>query len=171
MLILSFKHAQMIASSVFIMMLVVAYINWQSSGGWKRLFESKRWRQYLLATGWGVLPGCLGVFTVVTLYSHGRSVLVYWLLPGSPQAVMKPFIMLALLPKTAILITTILFLGALLLVYYIDSRLWKLDIHSLHFLKKRLAYVSIDHKSFHRWRQFPFIDSYWSGAYCYSDSA
>ena len=51
MLILSFKHAQMIASSVFIMMLVVAYINWQSSGGWKRLFESKRWRQYLLATG------------------------------------------------------------------------------------------------------------------------
>jgi len=51
MLILTLKQALMITRSVFIMMLVVADINWQSSGGWKRLLESKRWRQYLLAIG------------------------------------------------------------------------------------------------------------------------
>jgi len=127
MLIATMKHALMITSFVFIMMLVVEYINVQSSGGWKRLFEGKRWRQYLLAAGLGALPGCLGAFTVVTLYSHGIvsfGALVATMVTTSGD---EAFVMLALMPKTAILITSILFLGALLLAYFVDSLPWKLD--------------------------------------------
>ncbi len=127
MLISTLKHALMITSFVFIMMLVVEYINVQSSGGWKRLFEGRRWRQYLLATILGALPGCLGAFTVVTLYSHGIvsfGALVATMITTSGD---EAFVMLALIPKIAILITVILFLGALLVAYLIDSLPWKLD--------------------------------------------
>jgi len=117
----------MITSFVFIMMLVVEYINVQSSGGWKRLFGGKPWRQYLLAAGLGALPGCLGAFTVVTLYSHGIvsfGALVATMVATSGD---EAFVMFALIPRTAILITAILFFGAILLAYFVDALPWKLD--------------------------------------------
>lgn len=127
MLASTLKHALMITSFVFIMMLVVEYVNVQSRGGWKRLFEGKRGRQYLLAAGLGALPGCLGAFTVVTLYSHGIvsfGALVATMVATSGD---EAFVMLALIPRTAILITVILFVGALLLAYFVDSLTWKFD--------------------------------------------
>jgi hypothetical protein len=64
------KHALMITGFVLIMMLVIKYINVQTRGTWQRMLRQSRFGQYLLGAFLGVVPGCLGAFTVVSLYSH-----------------------------------------------------------------------------------------------------
>ncbi len=63
-------HAIMITGFVFMMMLVIEYLNVLSRGVWQRGLRGGRWRQYLLAAFLGVTPGCLGAFAVVSLYLH-----------------------------------------------------------------------------------------------------
>jgi len=110
----------MITDFVFVMMLIVEYINVQTQGGWSRVFTSNRWRQYIFAGILGALPGCLGAFTATTLYSHGVlsfGALVATMVTTSGD---EAFIMFALMPKTAFLITAILFASAILLAAMID---------------------------------------------------
>ncbi len=55
------KHALMITSFVFIMMLLIEYINVQTRGKWQDSLKKSRWGQYLLGAVLGVIPGCLGL--------------------------------------------------------------------------------------------------------------
>ncbi len=64
------KHALMITSFVLIMMLLIEYINVQTHGAWQLTLRKSRFGQYVLGAFLGVVPGCLGAFTVVSLYSH-----------------------------------------------------------------------------------------------------
>jgi len=137
MLIPTIIHALMITSFVFFMMLVVEYVNVQSRGGWERLFVGRRWSQYLLAAGLGAIPGCLGAFTVVTLYSHrilSFGALVAAMVTTSGD---EAFVMLALIPREAISMTLILFGGSIALAYFIDGMSWsqtvvnRIDSHPL----------------------------------------
>lgn len=104
-----FKHALMITSFVFIMMLLIEYINVQTSGSWQESLKRSRWGQNLLASFSGAVPGCLGAFTVVSLYSH-RTVSL-----GALVATMiattgdETFVMLSLFPQTTIGLTLLLF--------------------------------------------------------------
>jgi len=70
MIIGVFKHALMITSFVLIMMLLIEYINVQTRGSWQQSLKKTRLGQYVLGAVLGVIPGCLGAFTVVSLYSH-----------------------------------------------------------------------------------------------------
>ena len=65
-----FLHALMITGFVFIMMLVIEYINVQSKGLWQKNLSKNKWRQYLIAGFLGAIPGCLGAFTMVAMFSH-----------------------------------------------------------------------------------------------------
>lgn len=102
------KHALTITSFVFIMMLVVEYINVQTQGEWQKALHRHRWRQYLLGSILGAVPGCLGAFTVVSLYSH--QVLSFGALVAAMIATSgdEAFVMFSLFPGTALLITVIL---------------------------------------------------------------
>ncbi|MEJ2198180.1 MAG: putative manganese transporter [Desulfuromonadales bacterium] len=110
MILYSLKHALMITGFVFVMMLVIEYLNVLSRGVWQETLRGGRWRQYLLAAALGVSPGCLGAFAVVSLYMH-RTVT-----PGAVVAAMiatsgdESFVMLAMPPNTAGMIFFILFL-------------------------------------------------------------
>lgn len=64
------KHAMMITSFVLIMMLLIEYINVHTRGSWQQILQKTRFGQYVLGAVLGVIPGCLGAFTVVSLYSH-----------------------------------------------------------------------------------------------------
>lgn len=57
-----FKHALMISSFVFIMMLLIEYINVQTSGSWQESLKKSRWGQYIFGSLLGALPGCLGAW-------------------------------------------------------------------------------------------------------------
>jgi len=65
-----FLKSIMISGFVFIMMLVIEYINVQSRGIWQKHLTENKWKQYLIVGLLGAIPGCLGAFTVVTLFTH-----------------------------------------------------------------------------------------------------
>jgi hypothetical protein len=87
---------------------VVEYINVQTQGEWQKALHRHRWRQYLLGSILGAVPGCLGAFTVVSLYSH--QVLSFGALVAAMIATSgdEAFVMFSLFPGTALLITAIL---------------------------------------------------------------
>jgi len=94
----------MITGFVFVMMLVIEYFNVLTFGVWKRRLSENRWGQYLLAAVLGIIPGCLGSFTAVTMCSHqmltiGAVVTTMIVTSGD-----ESFIMLSMIPKQAVLI-------------------------------------------------------------------
>jgi hypothetical protein len=116
----SFTDAIMITGFVFIMMLVIEYLNVLTGGLWQQGFQGSRLKQYLLAGLLGVIPGCLGAFAVVALYSH-RVVSI-----GAVVAAMiatsgdEAFVMFSLIPKAALLLSVILLLVGLVAGFLTD---------------------------------------------------
>ncbi len=102
-------QALTITSFVTAMMLVIEYVNVLSQGGWQTRLASHRWGQYFLAAFLGAIPGCLGAFAVVGMYTHG--ILTYGAVIAAMISTMgdEAFVMLALLPRQAILMMGILF--------------------------------------------------------------
>ena len=56
-----FKHAIVISFFVFVMMLLVDFVDTASQTRVARLIKGGRWRQYTLASFLGSTPGCLGL--------------------------------------------------------------------------------------------------------------
>jgi len=61
------KHAVMISFFVFVMMLLVDFIEIASKGRMSGIIKGGRWRQYTLTSFLGSTPGCLGAFMNVSL--------------------------------------------------------------------------------------------------------
>ncbi len=103
------EHGIMITGFVFVMMLVIEYVNVQTRGIWQDVLKRGRWGQYFVGALLGAIPGCLGSFVAVTLFSHGIISL------GALAATMiatsgdETFIMLAMFPAKALLIIMITF--------------------------------------------------------------
>ncbi len=110
----------MITSFVLMMMLVIEYVNVQTRGEWQKNLKKSRFGQYILAASLGVLPGCLGAFTVVSLYSH--KMLSFGALVGVMIATSgdEAFVMLSMFPQTAIWINLILFVLAIVVAFLVD---------------------------------------------------
>ncbi len=101
-----------IAGFVFVMMVVVEYLNVVTRGAWQKSICATRWRQYSAASVLGAIPGCLGAFTNVTFYMHG--VLSFGALVAGMIATSgdEAFVMFALFPgKAAVLIGVLLVVG------------------------------------------------------------
>jgi len=103
------KHALMITGFVFVMMLVIEYVNVQTRGLWQNSISKSRWKQYLFAAFLGGIPGCLGAFTAVALYSHrliSFGAIVTTMIATSGD---EAFVMLAMFPAEAIGLTILIF--------------------------------------------------------------
>jgi hypothetical protein len=110
MIIETLKHALMITSFVFVMMLIIEYLNVQTKGSWQNSLQKSRWIQYILSAFLGATPGCLGAFTVVALYTHnivsfGALVTVMIATSGD-----EAYVMLSMFPGKTFLLILILFL-------------------------------------------------------------
>jgi hypothetical protein len=98
-------QAAMITAFVAVMMISVEYLNVLTRGTFEAALRGSPRTQYLAAAVLGAIPGCLGAFTVVALYSH-RVVTV-----GAVVACMiatsgdEAFVMLALFPRAALWLT------------------------------------------------------------------
>lgn len=114
------KHAVTITGFVLIMMLLIEYINVHSRGVWQKSLKKNRFGQYLLAAVLGVIPGCLGAFTVVSLYSH--RMVSFGALAAAMIATSgdEAFVMLGLFPVDAILLNAVLFGIALITGLIVD---------------------------------------------------
>lgn len=103
-------HATMITGFVFVMMLVIEYLNVFTQGTWQQGLRGSSWKQYFLASLLGAIPGCLGAFAVVSLFSHrviSLGAVVAAMIATSGD---ESFVMLSMMPKTALLVFLILFL-------------------------------------------------------------
>jgi hypothetical protein len=99
-----FKQALMITIFVFVMMLTIEYLNVQTRGDWQNSLQKSRWIQYFLSAFLGATPGCLGAFTVVTLYVHsivsfGALVTVMIATSGD-----EAYVMLSMFPAKALVL-------------------------------------------------------------------
>jgi len=103
------KSAILITCFVFIMMLLIEYINVLTRGEWQQKVTQRRWSQYILTALLGATPGCLGAFAVVTMYSHGivsmGAVVTAMIATSGDEA----FVLFATVPRQALIITAALF--------------------------------------------------------------
>ncbi len=122
----------MITSFIFMMMLVIEYLNVLSQGSWQNLLRSNRFSQYLFGAVLGSIPGCLGAFAAVSLYSHGSITL------GALVTVMiatsgdEAFYMLATVPSTFVLLTTLLIVIGIAAGFLTDLLVTRRGSHRSH---------------------------------------
>jgi len=103
----------MITGIVMVMMLLIEYFNVFSGGGFGEYVKKSFLRQTSISAFLGFTPGCVGVYAVVSLYLHriiGFGGLLAALLATVGD---EAFIMIALIPKTYLLISLILLVLAL----------------------------------------------------------
>ncbi len=114
------QEGVMITSFVFVMMLVIEYLNVLTAGKWREAFTRMRLGQYLLGAFLGAVPGCLGSFAVVSLYAHGIMTLGAIVTTMIASSGDEAFVMFALFPGTALKITAILFALGLCVGWLVD---------------------------------------------------
>ena len=98
-------QAVMITAFVAVMMIAVEYLSVVTRGAFQRALTRARWMQYLASVALGAIPGCLGAFTVVTLYAH--RVVSLGAVVGAMIATSgdEAFVMFAMFPTTALWLT------------------------------------------------------------------
>lgn len=117
------KSAVIITTFVTVMMLVVEYLNVHTRGVWLRFLGHSRAAQYILAAFLGATPGCMGVYVIVALYSHRMITLGALVAAMIATSGGEALVMLALFPKTALLMTIgMMFLG--IVTAWVTDRLW-----------------------------------------------
>jgi hypothetical protein len=106
---------------VLVMMIAVDLINvWTRGKIGEFLKRGRRLRQYVVASVIGAMPGCVGAFTNVSLYVHGM--ISFGALVGAMAAVSgdEAFVMLALFPKTALMLFSILLILGIFIGWLTD---------------------------------------------------
>ncbi len=119
------KHALMITGFVFLMMLLIEYINVLTQGRWQTKLKTGRMRNYILAAILGAIPGCLGAFAIVSLYTHrlvSLGAVVATMIATSGD---EAFVMFSMFPAKAALLTGILLIVGIFAGYLTDLLLHK----------------------------------------------
>jgi hypothetical protein len=114
------QHALMITGFVFLMMLLIEYLNVLTKGKWQSILKTSRWGNYILAAILGIIPGCLGAFAVVSLYAHrfvSLGTLVVAMIATSGD---EAFVMLSMFPSQAALLFLFLFAISIVAGYVTD---------------------------------------------------
>lgn len=109
------RNSILITGLVIIMMLMIEYINVQTQGRWSQSLQKSSFGQVLLGSLLGIIPGCMGGFATVSLYTHGvvgLGALVAMMIASSGD---EAFVMLAMVPRQALIITAVLFVLAIII--------------------------------------------------------
>lgn len=106
---------------VLVMMTLVDSVNVWTRGRLASVLKGAgQWRQYFASSLIGATPGCMGAFTNVSLYVHGM--ISFGALVGAMAAVSgdEAFVMLAMFPRTALLLFGMLFMIGILVGWVTD---------------------------------------------------
>jgi hypothetical protein len=116
-----FKHALEITFFVFVMMLLVDFIDSASKRRMSEFIKGGPWRQYTLTSFLGSTPGCLGAFMSVSLYVHGM--ISFGAIVGGMIATSgdEAFVMLAQFPVTGLVLFLLLFICGILFAWVSDK--------------------------------------------------
>ena len=114
------RNSILITGLVIIMMLMIEYVNIHSHGKWFTKLRQNRFGQVVLGAGLGIIPGCMGGFAAVSMYSHkllSFGALIAMMIASSGD---EAFVMLAMIPKEALLLMAILFVVAVVVGLLVD---------------------------------------------------
>jgi hypothetical protein len=110
----------MITGFVFVMMLIVEYLNVATRGALQRLAGRRGVATYTGSALLGVAPGCLGSFAAVSLYTHGSltfgAIVANMIATSGDEA----FVMFAMFPRQALLLNALLFVYAIAIGSLVD---------------------------------------------------
>ena len=109
------QQTLIITTLVIGMMMVIEFINVRTGGLWSKRLQKSPWVQILFAIIMGVIPGCLGTYTVVSLYVHrvvNFPALMAALITTTGD---EAFFMFSLFPEKALLINLILIITAIII--------------------------------------------------------
>lgn len=115
------KNAFLVTGLVMVMMMTIEYVNVRSAGRWFESLRNSRFRQVLLGAMLGLIPGCVGGFAAVSLFSHGLislGALVAAMVSSSGD---ESFVMLAMIPKVALVLFGVLFVIAIVSGLAVDK--------------------------------------------------
>jgi hypothetical protein len=123
------KEALTITSFVIIMLLLIEYLNIRTRGKWFSKLKGSGTRQVILGALLGLLPGCLGGYAVVSLYTH--HVIGFGGLLAAFIATLgdETFVMLSIMPVTTLYIMGGLFAGGII-AGLIANKFFPRKIHS-----------------------------------------
>jgi hypothetical protein len=155
-----FKNSVYITGLVIIMMLIIEYINVATKGRQLRNIQKSPVKQAILGAALGLIPGCMGGFVAVSLFSHNIfkfGGLVAAMISDTGD---ETFVMFAAMPVYALLIKLSTFLLAIIAGLAINSFMSKsnitpkhfdhsLEIHSLHGSHSEKARSDIRHNIKH----------------------
>jgi hypothetical protein len=114
------KHTLIITSFVMTMMLIIEFVNIRSRGNWSKKLAKSRWSQLILGSVLGIIPGCMGTYTIVSLYTHnvvGLGALVAAMIATSGD---EAFVMISMIPDTTVILTGLLFGIAILVGFLVN---------------------------------------------------
>ncbi len=115
------RETILIAALVINMMLLIEFINVKSRGLLLRKLSNNSFGQVALSAALGLIPGCMGGFAVVSLFTHrliGLGALVAMMICSSGD---EAFFMMALIPETYMIMLPILFVLAICVGYLVDK--------------------------------------------------
>jgi len=122
------NHAIVVTTFVFVMMMIIDYINVLTKGKMSAAIRGGIFRQYVISSFLGATPGCLGAFMNVSFYVRG--LISFGAIAGGMIATSgdESFIMLALFPGKALFLFAILFVVGIISAFFIDKVLPLLKI-------------------------------------------
>ena len=126
------RNSFLITGLVIIMMLMIEYINIHSEGRWFSRLRQHRFGQVVLGAGLGIIPGCMGGFAAVSMYSHkllSFGALIAMMIASSGD---EAFVMLAMIPKETLILCAVLFAVAVLVGWIVDLLSKKKTIDPSH---------------------------------------
>lgn len=107
------QQVLIITAFVLGMMMIIEFINVKTGGLWSKKLQTSPWIQIIIGAVMGVIPGCLGTYTVVSLYIHRVVNFPALMATLIATAGDESFFMFSLFPGKALLITAILFVLAI----------------------------------------------------------
>lgn len=115
------QHSLMITFFVLIVMLMIEYLTVQSRGRWSKPLNKSGYLQVFIAALLGLVPGCLGAFTAVSLYIHRTFNFAALLTAMIATTGDEAFIMFSLFPAKALQLNIYILVIALVTgsVYYL----------------------------------------------------
>lgn len=106
------RNSILITGLVIVMMMMIEALNIESHGKFFSRLRKTRFGQVLFGATLGLIPGCIGGFATVSLYTHGLfsfGALVAMMIASSGD---EAFVMLAMFPQKALILFGVLFVIA-----------------------------------------------------------
>ena len=115
------RNSILITGLVVVMMMMIESLNIESKGLIFKGLKKTRFGQVVIASLLGSIPGCMGGFAAVSLYTHRMfsfGALVAMMIASSGD---ESFVMLAMIPQQALILFAVLFVIAVIVGYVTDK--------------------------------------------------